>query len=546
MIPEAGPNSKKTMRKNLLLTAALCALCLSCTKQEGSVQSRQESVRDHYGRIAFIAEGIGIVVDTRVDVVSSLSAFNVIATKGAAGSETDFWGEQERAVKEGTAFVTDRWWPATDEGLSFYASNASLTFGAAGTTVTVDGTTDVVCAYSPTPTAGEDAPMPFGHILARVQEMSVSAADSDYIIDTVNVTIEGVPQSGTYNLRTGAWSSLGSSADIRVPLEGEGGADVWLIPGTYDIEVFYGIRPTVLDSIAPVRYFVQRGSVTLTAGRRFSLDTEVDYIYVSTHAFTLGGNTLYPTLSNLLYDAEVWHLEDFPWSMLGDNQYKNGIIFNHEQSVVDLYGWATSGYLTNDPWETLSSSLFTYGPGITSGEWTSRNVRWDWGVNNTIYGHREGPDGQPYVALNDAGGEGLSLRVLTKDEWDDLFNFRRMTGGMSTASTYAEVNGVPGMVVFSDDYEPSGPGRYTIPDGGSWYVSPESWARMEQAGAVFLPFTGVRERTTVSLVGEEAYYWSSTATGLTTAYARHMTDSGGNISESVARSTGSAVRLFGE
>lgn len=202
--------------------------------------------------VVFSAGGpaFSTAVSTKASVVSSLPSFHVACTRGV-GSETSVW--------ENTVFVSDgapvptyrggRFWPVNDPGYHFFASNAPLSFGADGTAATVDGSTDVVCAYLPEPAYKMKNSLSFEHIFARVGQVTVTADDS-YDISDVSVTI--VPKtSGTYNLRTGAgkkdgtgWSETVASAGPSTIASAEsiarGGSsvsmnDIYLIPGTYEL-----------------------------------------------------------------------------------------------------------------------------------------------------------------------------------------------------------------------------------------------------------------------------------------------------------------------
>lgn len=182
-------------------------------------------------------------VQTKTTAVTSLSSFNASAVTGSAGSETAVWTNVSFTDAGESRYAGDRYWPLTnDNPYRFYASNATLVFAATGNTVTVTTDTDVICAYSASPTYKEVNALTFNHIFARIGDMTVSAA-SGYTITDVSISI--TPKtSGTYNLLTGngqsdgtGWSSTsnGSAYSLAAAAPGTKSNDLYLVPGTYTL-----------------------------------------------------------------------------------------------------------------------------------------------------------------------------------------------------------------------------------------------------------------------------------------------------------------------
>ena len=73
----------------------------------------------------------------------------------------------------------------------------------------------------------------------------------------------------------------------------------------------------------------------------------------------------------------------------------------------------------------------------------------------------------------------------------------------------------------------------------------EQWNRMHNAGAVFLPVGGYRDKYRVSLVGEYGCYWTSSYYDKYTASDLYIQALGYNLS-TAARSNGHSVRLVQE
>jgi len=94
--------------------------------------------------------------------------------------------------------------------------------------------TDVICGY----TAGTNSATPsvtLNHIFARTGSITTTTSAGSISISSYtivrNSTSEG--SAGTYNLRTGAWSSVsGVSSDTAIT----GSSDMYLIPGNYTIK----------------------------------------------------------------------------------------------------------------------------------------------------------------------------------------------------------------------------------------------------------------------------------------------------------------------
>lgn len=247
--------TRKNIFPMILLGAGLVGL-LSCNKCDSAVDPlSQNADPDAPQLIAFTAEGdLETAVETKVSAVTSLSSFYVGATKGSAGSETSVWNSA--TFSGSSSFTGGKYWPSSDQSYHFYASNAALTFAAAGTTVAPDGSTDVVVAYLASPTYKSSNALTFGHVYARVGTVSISAAAGS--LSNVSATLKNVATGGTYNLRTGAWTA-GTKSDKTLTV---GSNDLYVVPGTYTLSVTYTI--TNGDYSAT---FTKSGSVTLQQGK---------------------------------------------------------------------------------------------------------------------------------------------------------------------------------------------------------------------------------------------------------------------------------------
>ena len=192
-------------------------------------------------------------------------------------------------------------------------------------------------------------------------------------------------------------------------------------------------------------------------------------------------------------------------------------------SSIDLFGWSTSATLYG-----INSSTSS----IYSGSFL------DWGA----------------AASKDLGYGWRTLTGGSGGEWEYLFNTRSastVNGTENARFAKAYLFGTThGIILFPDEY--SHPDGVTAPTGinatsnTSWNenkYAAEDWAKMEAAGAVFLPAAGTRNGTDVSNVGSRGYYWSSTATIAYRAYGLYFDSSYVLPANDLYRCYGYSVRL---
>ena len=167
----------------------------------------------------------------------------------------------------------------------------------------------------------------------------------------------------------------------------------------------------------------------------------------------------------------------------------NGSAYENESDEwIDLFGFGTSGYLDYIPNRYEESDVSYYRSSNISG------TDFDWGWHNEIVN----------------GGNMVHVwRTATYDEWNYLLNTRTSSANKRAGG---RVVGKNGLIILPDDF--------VLPDGLSFSgntFSPSTtniynaanWAKMEVAGAVFLPVTGYREKKDQKnpTIG---YYWTGT------------------------------------
>ena len=89
---------------------------------------------------------------------------------------------------------------------------------------------------------------------------------------------------------------------------------------------------------------------------------------------------------------------------------------------------------------------------------------------------------------------------------------------------------------------------FLFPDGytGTTDMSTLSWSQINAAGIVFLPAAGFRSGSSVSTVGGQGRYWSSTPYDSDDAYYLRFTSSSVFPAINVDRNFGHSVRLVTE
>ena len=167
----------------------------------------------------------------------------------------------------------------------------------------------------------------------------------------------------------------------------------------------------------------------------------------------------------------------------------NSNIYATYNGWIDLFGWGTGNAPTKSSTDYSDYQTFV-----------------DWGTNQI------GSD-----APN-------TWRTLSKDEWVYIF-YNRPNAQFLFA--LGSVKGVNGTIILPDNWTtPAGvsfvasttnglswQGSYYYNSNGTNYgdntYTSEQWSKMEQAGAVFLPASGLRWGTGVRNVGNDGSYWSS-------------------------------------
>lgn len=238
----------------------------------------------------------------------------------------------------------------------------------------------------------------------------------------------------------------------------------------------------------------------LTEGISVTVD-ELAVPFNNLFTINLNGDQVYFSQGNLQYQASTntWRFAENQWDCVGSD---NANISETYDGWIDLFGWGTSGYnhgaVCYQPWSTSSNSSDYYAYGDWQYNLYDQTGQADWGYN---------------PISNGGNTENSGWRTLTNEEWRFLLKDRTTNSNRRYAK--AMVNDVKGLILLPDNWDLS---TYTLTWGtNDWYsnftdniVSATDWIDVFEAnGAVFLPVTGLRNQISVSSVGNNGYYWSS-------------------------------------
>lgn len=213
----------------------------------------------------------------------------------------------------------------------------------------------------------------------------------------------------------------------------------------------------------------------------------------TTHAVAGGGTSV-----------GTWRFAPNQWDIIGAD---NRNIDSAYSGWIDLFGWGTSGY--HNPDDTRNKHYQPYSDSFIGGGYGPSGYRSYWDSN--LVGTSANYDWGVYNAISNGGNIPDMWRSLTAPEMDTLLNYRNTTSGIRFA--YATVNGISGIIIVPDDWNPS---IYTL-DSANYLcvaytnnlISLSDWSLLENAGCVFLPAAGNREFKTVTLVNQDGFYWHS-------------------------------------
>ena len=191
------------------------------------------------------------------------------------------------------------------------------------------------------------------------------------------------------------------------------------------------------------------------------------------------------------------------WSF-AENQYDyigtDNVTGRSTASFDEIYGYSRNGTALADKidlfgWST-ASTYFGVSTSKSNSDYNGSFV--DWGKNKIG---------------NDAPN---TWRTLTKDEWDYLLYNRNSANSLRGV---AQVNGINGLILLPDNWiNPAGVtfksgfhGNYGVDYYAAYQTfTIDQWAKLEAAGAAFLPAAGYRIGSDVDNMQYYGFYWSAT------------------------------------
>ena len=217
------------------------------------------------------------------------------------------------------------------------------------------------------------------------------------------------------------------------------------------------------------------------------------------------GKKVYFSQGNLQYQGSTntWRFAEYQYDAVDPEKLAFTSTYNYSTGKMDLtteigpdydewidhFGWGSSGYNGVQPYNrdysqqvTVNGTTKTIHTLLHIAGMTGQNAQYDWGVHNRI---------------SNGGNEEGMWRTLTFNEWNYLVNERANAASLRAP---ARVNGYAGLVLLPDDWIAPEGIEFTTTMTASYYdgwatntFTPAQWARMEGAGAVFLPASGLQE-----------------------------------------------------
>lgn len=282
----------------------------------------------------------------------------------------------------------------------------------------------------------------------------------------------------------------------------------------------YYVRAYASNS-AGTSYGEQKTFTTLSGGTGNAPTGAIDGLFSISSS-----QQVYFSKGNLIYKGN----ESVPYWKFADYQWTSWI--RNDQQLVDsdvyLFGWGTSGYnhgaLAYMPQSTGTSNASYYAYGQSWYNLYDQTRQADWGYN----------------AISNGGNSENTWRVLTYDEWVYLLYTRSTTSGIRYAK--AKINGYKGVIILPDNWSVSYYNLSNTNQENADYTTNEISStsfvnNLEAHGAVFLPITGYREGTIISMNETQGYYWSSSRYDNNQAYAFSFS--------SISLGVGYAYRCYG-
>lgn len=324
--------------------------------------------------------------------------------------------------------------------------------------------------------------------------------DEDFILDSIRVSAASAQLSGLGNVTV-----LGQTSDA-VKMMATASHDVSLVipvanshllgRGDGDTSVYYIVVPEFASSNIVITLYSGGRHTAIEKSRMTLRNNSVAVVSVTVEQWNECDPIDPPSVDgmlpglfsvsatrqvrfsqgNLQYHAkkDKWRFAEHQYDYIGND---NRNIDRYYNGWIDLYGWGTGDNPTLATTNKDAYSSFT-----------------DWSEN----------------AISNGGNLRNTWRPLSCGEWEYVL-FHRANAYQKIGT--GRINGLGGLIILPDSCVlPSGlafnPGITARDD--DWTLNSYTltqWAKMEAAGAVFLPAAGSRFGTVITGVGSEGYYW---------------------------------------
>lgn len=271
------------MNKRLLQLSVLLPLLVllvpSCQKEKVLQTASGEEIVLTFSGDTFDAD-----VETKASAVTSLpgTLYWGMATGGnAAGSSSEtVWVNCTSGSVSSSQIWTGLYQTVPATSFNYYVSNASFT--TAGDMTVGNNATDIVAGRTFS-TSSTTPSIALNHIFARTGTFTCNT-QSGYTISNVSFYIVGKSAingtAGTYSMRSQSWTAASSTISSWTSISST--SDMYLIPGTYTILVYYTLSKTPEYT----HEFSAQADVTLYAGYVNNITctaygASTDQIYIS-------------------------------------------------------------------------------------------------------------------------------------------------------------------------------------------------------------------------------------------------------------------------
>lgn len=366
--------------------------------------------------------------------------------------------------------------------------------------------------------------------------VTVASVDDGVITASGNAAFENKQAIVKFTLKNTSDRAISASA-LSVSV---GGTIYAAVPASATNEFFLalpgisGHAVTLSAKVGGQWYNKTQANVTFVNGQYYTVTAKLEQKGILPGTFSVAdGSRVHFSQGNLqatynIYDS-IWswafaaNQYDYIGNAVGNTSVTSSAPYintddiensgDNENGTVDLFGWVGA----SSSWDGVAMYGITSSPN-GYGNGAGEALKADWGT----------------LAISNGGdAENSGWYTCSKDNWEYLFKSR------NTSMHYARatVCGKQGVILFPDAYtHPNGVTPIPNTDGGSYSsknYNATAWAKMEAAGAVFLPAAGIRWRQNNSYNGKVEVqedgrmvaYWSSTSSSEHQAYLLYVYDS---------------------